>query len=85
VCVGVCVFMCVCLCVCVSVSNCHCVRVFVTVFVCECMCDSVCRCARGRAGACERLGEDVCCTCLASFCESVGLYVLFVYLQMNDI
>ena len=31
-----------------------CVCVFVCVFVCECMCDSKCKCARGRAGACER-------------------------------
>ena len=77
--------MCVCVCVCVSVSDCHCVCVFVCVFVCECNCDSVCNVARGRTGAFELLCEDVCCTCLASFFESVGLCVLFVYLQMNDI
>ena len=59
VCVYVCVYM-VLYCVCiyrivlmlrpVFMQVC----VYMCVFVCECMCDSMCKCARGRAGACER-------------------------------
>ena len=51
-----------------------------------CACACVRACVRlSRAGACERLCQGVFCTCLASFCECVGLRVCFVYVQMNDI
>ena len=53
-CVCVCARVCSCVRSCVSVSDRHYVCVFVCVFVCECMCDGMCKCARGRAGACER-------------------------------